>query len=438
MRSMIKWLAASFFSALCLFSGTAVAFGQKPEVCIPASELEELGVAGDSATDSLFLKSVSMYAAGQLDSAYLGFKRLERLGLDSDALNYYLGLSEYDKRLFDDAGRHLERAWRADTTNIWYTHTLSRFYLSGGDAARAIPLIGKLVKKDPGSFANHYSLTLLGDWEVTKQRDTLALGYYDQALMYEPDYAPALFGRLDVFGMRGNYPAYFVALSDLMGRRTVTPDIKEKYVETLFRNINGQFYTTWHKQIAQAVDTCLLVQPDALGMREVRMQMCFLDGDTTGVVKQCAEIVKRADKDTSALVSALGVLGDISHSKGKRKDAYRYYEQALSLDSRCAVVLNNYAYFLCTETKRRKVLNKALGMSAIAIEVEPSNATYLDTYGWILYLLGRPEEAKPVFKKAMIHGGKQSAEILRHYSLILGSLGETDLASYYKGLSESR
>ena len=37
-------------------------------------------------------------------------------------------------------------------------------------------------------------------------------------------------------------------------------------------------------------------------------------------------------------------------------------------------------------------------MSAKTIEAEPDNATYLDTYGWILYLLGKPEEAEKILK----------------------------------------
>ena len=77
-------------------------------------------------------------------------------------------------------------------------------------------------------------------------------------------------------------------------------------------------------------------------------------------------------------------------------------------------------------------------MSRITIEEEPDNATYLDTYGWLLYLLKKPEEAKPYFKHAMIFGGKDSDVVLKHYSLVLEALGETDLATYYRILSENK
>ena len=70
-------------------------------------------------------------------------------------------------------------------------------------------------------------------------------------------------------------------------------------------------------------------------------------------------------------------------------------------------------------------------MSHKTIEAEPDNATYLDTFGWILFLMGRPEDAKPHFKHAMLYGGKDSAVILDHYAEVLFALGEYDRAMVY-------
>ena len=98
-------------------------------------------------------------------------------------------------------------------------------------------------------------------------------------------------------------------------------------------------------------------------------------------------------------------------------------------------MLNNYAYYLSLEGRK---LRKALKMSRRTIELEPDNATYLDTYGWLLYLLHRPKEAKPYFKHAMLYGGKDSAVVLEHYSKVLEALGEQDLATYYKNLADQK
>jgi tetratricopeptide (TPR) repeat protein len=65
------------------------------------------------------------------------------------------------------------------------------------------------------------------------------------------------------------------------------------------------------------------------------------------------------------------------------------------------------------------------------VEAEPDNATYLDTFAWILHLQGKDLEAKPFFKHAMLYGGKDSAVMLDHYAEVLYSLGEYDLARSY-------
>jgi uncharacterized protein HemY len=77
-------------------------------------------------------------------------------------------------------------------------------------------------------------------------------------------------------------------------------------------------------------------------------------------------------------------------------------------------------------------------MSKITVEKDPDNATYLDTYGWILYLQKQYKKAKPYFKHAMLYGGRDSAVILEHYSKVLEALGEYDLARSFRILAENK
>ena len=85
-----------------------------------------------------------------------------------------------------------------------------------------------------------------------------------------------------------------------------------------------------------------------------------------------------------------------------------------------------------------KKLKKALAMSRKTVEAEPDNATYLDTYGWILHLLGKSAEAKPQFKHAMLYGGKDSPVILDHYAEVLFALKEYDMAFVYWNLARQK
>ena len=61
------------------------------------------------------------------------------------------------------------------------------------------------------------------------------------------------------------------------------------------------------------------------------------------------------------------------------------------------LVLNNYGYYL---SEQEIELEKAKKMSYKTVEKEPNNATYLDTYAWILYKLNDFENAKIYIEKA--------------------------------------
>ncbi len=58
------------------------------------------------------------------------------------------------------------------------------------------------------------------------------------------------------------------------------------------------------------------------------------------------------------------------------------------------------------------------------IKIEPINATYLDTYGWILFKMGKINEAKTYLEKAMNNAGVNDPEITEHYGDILYKMKE--------------
>lgn len=152
-------------------------------------------------------------------------------------------------------------------------------------------------------------------------------------------------------------------------------------------------------------------------------------GNYREVINIYDEVLKAAEADSAKVLQAYTAIGDMYFKVGETKKAFKAYDNALEVNPDYAPVLNNYAYFLSLENKK---LKKACSMSKKTVDQEPGNATYLDTYGWILFLQGKPQEAKPVFKNAiMLYGGKENAEILDHYAEVLFSLGEYDLAFLY-------
>ena len=124
----------------------------------------------------------------------------------------------------------------------------------------------------------------------------------------------------------------------------------------------------------------------------------------------------------------LASLGDAYHELGHIKSSDSAYTGSLRYDSTNLYVLNNFAYFLSI---RKEELQKAKAMSLKTVEAEPSNASYLDTYGWILYQLKMFSEAAIYLEKAVEAGGDKSPEVLEHYGDTMFRLNDIDGAVQY-------
>lgn len=119
----------------------------------------------------------------------------------------------------------------------------------------------------------------------------------------------------------------------------------------------------------------------------------------------------------------LGSLGDTYYSLNERDNAFKAYDDALTIDEHNIVVLNNYSYYLSVENRD---LEKAESMISKTIELEPGNSTYLDTYAWVLFKRGRFFEAKYIIERAIDKGGNESDIIVEHYGDILFKNGDVN------------
>ena len=118
-------------------------------------------------------------------------------------------------------------------------------------------------------------------------------------------------------------------------------------------------------------------------------------------------------------------IADIYHELGNKDMMYKQYERVLRNDPENVYVLNNYAYFLSVDNTR---LDDALRMSAITVEKEPKNVTFLDTYAWVLYKLERYKDAKKWMEKVFSYDKNPQGVNYEHYGDILYKLGDTKKA----------
>ncbi|MBL4706645.1 MAG: tetratricopeptide repeat protein [Flavobacteriales bacterium] len=104
------------------------------------------------------------------------------------------------------------------------------------------------------------------------------------------------------------------------------------------------------------------------------------------------------------------------------------FDKALIYHPDNAFVLNNYSYFLSVRKVR---LDKAAEMSQKSNELMPGTASFLDTYGWILFQQGKYSDAEIWLSKSMNFGGKEDGTVLEHYGDVLFKLDKVSEAVDY-------
>lgn len=124
----------------------------------------------------------------------------------------------------------------------------------------------------------------------------------------------------------------------------------------------------------------------------------------------------------------LGSLGDLYYNQNNKQLAFKSYRKSIRYNNLNARILNNYSYYLSLEKMN---LDKALEMSTKAVNLEPSNSTYIDTKGWVLFQMGRYEEARDVLRSAVSKNGSSNPVILEHYADALYKTGNKDSAYIY-------
>ncbi len=118
-------------------------------------------------------------------------------------------------------------------------------------------------------------------------------------------------------------------------------------------------------------------------------------------------------------------LGDAFHSLNDHASSDSCYEESLQLDPGNEFVLNNYSYYL---SERNMNLEKAFEMSQKSNEIQPDNASFQDTFGWILYKMKNFTEAERWIKKAMETSETDKPVLFDHHGDVLFQLGEKEKA----------
>ncbi len=127
--------------------------------------------------------------------------------------------------------------------------------------------------------------------------------------------------------------------------------------------------------------------------------------------------------------------GALDERLGHFREAERKFRVLLAKSPEDAETLNYLGYMLAD---RGVELEEARGFLEKAVSLEPDNAAFLDSLGWVHFRLGHLDQAESYLKQA-VEAGRPEPDILEHLGDVYGALGRKDeaLEAYRKALDRS-
>ncbi len=253
----------------------------------------------DSTQTALFLNAMKEYNTGDLQKAKEHLQLLTALNPDNDAAYYYLANISLKTDDIVSGELYLKKGIELDSANFWYRDMLGQIYIKNKKIKEAIKVYEELLALYPKKSAVYYSLInlylgaqetdnaremlkkieaaqgkseavamtsfniyrmeqnwegglnyliefdkefqspriecIIADMYAERYRDSLAIEYYNKALKLDPQYAPAMYGKAEVYRLKGDFTSYFANIRPFFLSPSVDSQMKTEYLKQVFQ-----------------------------------------------------------------------------------------------------------------------------------------------------------------------------------------------------------
>jgi len=411
-----------------------------------------------------------------------------------DRVDYYFELisTQIFAGKFNDAIKTLDKVESKTGVNKDLTQQKERLYMQLGKTDKAIAEVQKLIDANPKDV---HGYTMLAELYQNVGQKEKALETYNKVLEIDPENAYIHLSLADFYRSNGEKEKSIEELKKAFSNKNLDVDTKVQILASYYALIElhpelreqaitmckllmeahpddarvhaiyGDFLAQ-DKQYEKARDenrealklgskefvvTAKIIQLDlqlmdydaainesdeAMNTFPDQPQVYLFSGIAQMQKKKYKEAIEVLNRGVKMVVDNKDLEGQFYTSLG---DSYQElknytksdesYEKAIELNPKDANTLNNYAYYLSV---RGEKIDKAEQMSKQSNELQPNMPSYEDTYGWIMYKMGKYDDAKIWIEKAISHSGdKTDATVLEHYGDILFKSGELSKALEY-------
>jgi len=325
-------------------------------------------------------------------------------------------------------------ALKEEPDNSYAQGSMYDYYRANGMRQEAVALRDKILlsNKTPMQTKMVVIRQVIADNEQVRGDSTEVLSLMDKMMKAAPKDADVV-GLKVAYMQLKNMPRSEIdpALHHLL---SLAPDNAGARLQLVQNALKGNAISPWPKNLCDSViEICkpaLQYNPDEMAFYYYLGLAYFMKDDNDRALdtfrKGVSEINDQSNPDIVSDFYA--IMGDILHQKGLSQEAYAAYDSCLQWKPDNISCLNNYAYYL---SEKGEQLQKAEAMSLKTVKAEPKNATYLDTYAWILFMEKRYTEAKIYIDQALQNDSVLSDVVLEHAGDIHAMNNEPESAVKY-------
>jgi tetratricopeptide (TPR) repeat protein len=398
--------------------------------------------------------AVHLAKAGKFDDAIRAYEALEK----KTGLNDQISMSK--QGVFLEAGKvkeafaEIERLISANPGDPRYYGLLADLYKERGDKANALKYYDKILELDPDNGFVNFSLAdyWLSEGDTVQWFQFTKKGFESNGVDLETKLqlyllhtgsqavvklSPAQNGELIGILMEGNSNDFRInsVYAEYLMRNKQSSEARDQLLKVIENGIND--FSVWEQILY--IDNDLQDWPmlfehgkAAVDLFPNQPQFYFFQAIGALQSEKYTEAISVADEGLNYLVDNQLLKGQFLFLKGEAKyklnqlnEAFVLFDEAISLDPENFIALNNYAYYLSLAGQD---LEKAERMSGRVVERFPDNATYLDTYAWVLFKKKNYSLAKFYMESALSHSEEENPTLVEHYGDILMMLGNVEEA----------
>lgn len=402
----------------------------------------------------MYMKAVHLAKAGKFDEAISAYEALEK----KTGLNDQISMSK--QGVFLEAGKvkeafaEIERLISANPGDPRYYGLLADLYKERGDKANALKYYDKILELDPDNGFVNFSLAdyWLSEGDTVQWFQFTKKGFESNGVDLETKLqlyllhtgsqavvklSPAQNGELIGILMEGNSNDFRInsVYAEYLMRNKQSSEARDQLLKVIENGIND--FSVWEQILY--IDNDLQDWPmlfehgkAAVDLFPNQPQFYFFQAIGALQSEKYTEAISVADEGLNYLVDNQLLKGQFLFLKGEAKyklnqlnEAFVLFDEAISLDPENFIALNNYAYYLSLAGQD---LEKAERMSGRVVERFPDNATYLDTYAWVLFKKKNYSLAKFYMESALSHSEEENPTLVEHYGDILMMLGNVEEA----------